>query len=42
MARQLYSTVGQNRDRLRVKLEKDIKLQKAFKETEEILDELSK
>ena len=37
-----YSTVSQNRNRLRVKLEKDIKLQKTFKETGEILDELSK
>ncbi len=37
-----YSTVSQNRTRLRVRLEKDIKLQKVFKEIREMLDELSK
>ena len=33
-----HSTVSQNRKRLRIRLEKDIKLQKAFEETGEILD----
>ena len=37
-----YSTVSQNRERLRAKLGKDLTLQKAFKEMGKILDELSK
>ena len=36
-----YSTVSQNRKRLKAKTEKDLKLRKAFKKIGERLDEMS-
>jgi len=36
-----YSTVSQNRKRLKPKIEKDLKLSKAFKKIVERLDEMS-